>query len=93
MRQNRQQYIHRARSNKQKKQVPRRSIYLRLLQPGWVMMALSALAGAQADEPRKIAEGHPNAPKMDRWNICGVQNHIVGTHTAKNDCSLHLISN
>ena len=43
------------------------------------MMALSALAGAQVGLTAEDRRGPPDAPKMDRWNIFGVQNHIFGT--------------
>ena len=85
--------IHRTRSNKQKNYVPRRPVDLRLLQPGWVTMALSALAGAQPDRTAEDRRGHPDAPKMDRWVICGVHNYVVRTYNAKIDCRLHLVSN
>ena len=73
--------------------MPRRSVYLRLLQPGWVMMALSALAEAQPDRTAEDRRGHPDTPKMDRWVICGVHNYVVRTYNAKIDCRLHLVSN
>ena len=85
--------IHSTRSNKQKNYVSRCPVDLRLLQPGWVTMALSALAGAQPDRTAEDRRGHPDEPKVYRWVICGVHNYVVRTYNAKIDCRLHLVSN
>ena len=82
--------IYRARSNKQKTAVPRRSGISWLLWSGSWLSQFQRLAETRPERIPESRRGQAKTPKMDRWHIVGVGNHVGGSCEAKFDSGMHL---
>ena len=80
----------RARSNKQKTAVPRRSGISWLLWSGSWLSQFQRLAGTRPERSHESRRGQATAPEMNKWYIVGVGNHVGGSCEATFDSGLHL---